>query len=90
MKNILFLVGIFLTFIYICSLMRIKYFEYKINNLHKEKKSKIASESGQGRGIPLAIIQGKQNKISIEYDKEIETLERKRRFILEKLPFIKF
>jgi cell division protein FtsL len=90
MNKILYLVGILIVLTYIFSLIRIKYFEFIINRLHKEKETRIASESGQGRGIPLSIIQAKKNKISIEYNKKIETLERKRRFILEKLPFIKF
>jgi len=66
------------------------YFEALIKKLHKEKDAKIVALSGQGRGILLSIIQRQQNKITLEYNNKIETLERERRFVLEKLPFIKF
>lgn len=75
--------------LFLGGLARVIYYEYRINKLNKEKEEKINGKSGQGRGITLAIIQGQQKKIKIEYDKKIEILERKRRFILDKLHFLR-
>lgn len=64
--------------------MNLKELQHQIEKLHKEKSLEIASQEGQGRGIPLPLIQGKQKKIADEYDGRIAPLELQKKHLLER------
>jgi len=62
-------------------------YERKINGLHNELNNRIREE--KDRLTSMSIIEARIKKLHEEYGPEIEELERRRRFILEKLPFVK-
>lgn len=82
--NIL-IIGGFIWFI--ISLFRIKSYERKIHELYRELEVKI--EDLKHKNITQNQADGWKKKFNEEYDIKIKELERKRRFILDKLPFIK-
>ena len=62
-------------------------YEKQINKLYKEKEEKIEKER---RSTKLtAHIEGAIKNIKEEYNPKIEELERKRRFLSDKIPFLK-
>ena len=62
-------------------------YEKQINKLYEEKEEKIEKER---RSTKLtAHIEGAIKNIKEEYKPKIEELERKRRFLLDKVPFLK-
>jgi len=79
------LIGGFVWFI--ISLFRVWKCEGKINKLYTELETKINKE--KERPVVTALIEGAIKKLKEEYKPKIEELERKRKFILDKLPFIK-
>jgi hypothetical protein len=87
LTKISFGVGIFIIFIYVASLLRVIYYEYRINKFFK----KIDQETTKIKERPISMwfMKGQIEQVEAKYKPEIEKLERKRRFILEKLPFIK-
>lgn len=85
--NASFLVGGVIVLVYIVSLIRVMNYENKINKLHKNKRGEI--EQIKSRPVSMSIINGRIGQVEEKYKPEIEKLERKRRFILEKLPLIK-
>ncbi len=87
MDIILFIFGFIIFAIFIGSITRVILIERKINKLYKEKEFRINQE--KNRGGLTSVFERKINKIEQEFQFQIEKLERKRRFILEKLPFIK-
>jgi len=72
---------------YIISLIRIWLYERKINKLYKELETGINKE--RQRKAPMAFIEGAIKKLKEDYEAKIEESKRKRRFILDKLPFVK-
>ena len=85
--NISFFVGGLVVLIYIISLIRVMIYERKINKLNKELENKI--KSAKLRRASMVTIEAIIKQSKENYRPEIEKLERKRRFILEKLPFIR-
>ena len=84
-----------LTFTFILSvfvghqLLLVKDLERQIVRLEDEKLKECKAQQGQGRGWTVDFVKRKQELIAKGYDEKIQALEHKRRFILEKLPFIK-
>lgn len=72
---------------FIVSLFQVRSYERKINELHKELEAKIDNE--KERLASLSIIEDRIKIIKEEYNPRIKELERNRRFILGKLPFIR-
>ena len=72
-----------LAFIFLKS---IKY-EKQINKLYREKEEKIEKE--RKRPISKGFFEGFVKNIEKEYQYKIKELERKRRFLLDKIPFLK-
>ena len=62
-------------------------YEEQINKLSKEKREEIEEESKSTK--TTAHIEGAIKNIKEEYNPKIEELERKRRFLLDKIPFLK-
>ena len=87
LEIILKLIGIFIIGVYIVSLGRVWWYERGINKLY----SKMEKEIGNAKkmSMPMSYIEKRIKNIKEKYDIKIEELERERRFILEKLPFIK-
>ena len=62
-------------------------YEKQINKLYEEKEEKIEKERKRNRSSEFH--KGIIEKIEKEYKPKIEELERKRRFLLDKIPFLK-
>jgi len=62
-------------------------YEKQINKLYKEKEEKIEKE--RKSGILTICIEGAVKNIKEEHEPKIEELERKRKFLLDKIPFLK-
>lgn len=80
------LVAIF-TVLYWVNFARIYFLEREINRLYEERDKKVK----EIRTAPIAtnVIEGKTRMALRNYNEQIEPLERKRKFIIEKLPFLK-
>lgn len=76
-----------LVLVYFGSLARVMWYERKINQLNDELEEK--SEHEKNQPIAMPVINGRIEKLKAMYDPKIARLERKRRFILDKLPFIR-
>lgn len=76
-----------LVLIYFGSIARVMWYERKINQLNDELEEKIEYEKSQPVAMP--VINGRIEQYKIVYEPRISELERKRRFILDKLPFIR-
>jgi len=77
---------------YVIGVIRLMLYERNINTLHEESEKEIAALEESKRPVDQSARQQIDWRISLmkeSYDKRIETLERKRRFLLEKLPFFK-
>jgi hypothetical protein len=72
---------------FVISLFRVYGYEKGINKLYIELEDKIDKE--KKRPAPMCFIKGRIEKLKTEYEPKIKELERKRQFILDKLPFIK-
>jgi len=72
---------------YIITLIRAWLYEKEINKLYDELREKIKKEKERRAAMPNIELSIKNLKE--EYDPKIKELERKRQFILDKLPFIK-
>jgi len=65
-------------------------YEKQINRLYKEKEEKIEKEREEESGIRVNILaEIKIENIEKEYNPKIKELERKRMFLLDKIPFLK-
>jgi len=64
------------------------FYERKINKLEEQKQDEINKIRNRS-GVGMSFIEATIKRINEEYSPKIEKLKRKRRFILEKLPFIK-
>lgn len=73
-------------FWYLISLLRVGILERKIIRLKRELNSRIEEE--KKRCAPMAFINGRIKKIKEVYQVKINEVETKRKFILEKIPFI--
>ena len=71
----------------IISLFRIKSYERKINELYSELEVKTEQEKDKLASMPA--IERRIKNLKEDYELKIKELERKRKFILDKLPFIK-
>lgn len=87
-KQIIFWFGIIIAAVYIINIIRVMMYERKINKLNKDKQKEIENIKKRS-GIDIHFLQGTIKQIEEKYFPKIEELERKRRFILDKLPFIK-
>jgi len=83
------IIGSVIFLVYVLGLVRIVYIEHNIKLLQEKRDKEIGSLKGQGRGITAQILQRQEEKIKLEYNLKIEKLERDRRYILGKLPFVK-
>ena len=86
--EILYTFGIIGGVILVIFLIKVWLYERKINFLHKERNRKIEAEKERMKGYLTSILETKIKILKKEYNPKIEELERKRRFILDKLPFI--
>jgi len=82
------IVAVFVVIIYITSLVRVMLYEKKINKLNDDLENKILKLESQP-GMLQCHFKGSVEKVKKNYISKIKRLERKRRFIIEKLPFIK-
>ncbi len=82
--SILLIIGVIW---FIISLFIVKSYEGKINKLHLELENEINNIKKQS--ILQSIAEGRMKAIREDYDEKIKGLERNRKFILDKLPFIK-
>ena len=71
------------------NLLRVTCIERRIKKLDNQMRSEISSKRASERGIPQALIDGQIKKIEVKFNEQIVRLERDRRFILDKLPFIR-
>jgi len=80
------IVAIF-TVLYWINFARVFFLEREINRLYKERDDKVK----EIREAPTSthIIEVKTHMTLRNYNERIEPLERKRRFIMEKLPFLR-
>lgn len=83
----LFYVGIAIAAIYVGGLIRVVFYERRINKLHSELNEKIEKEKQRLANMPTII--GRIDRLEDDYGVQIEDLGRKRRFLLDKLPFLK-
>ncbi len=72
---------------FVVSLFRVRNYERKINKLYNELEAKINKEKERQASMPF--IEGAIKKLKEEYEPKIKELEKERKFILDKLPFIK-
>ncbi len=86
-SKILFYAGVTILVIYIGGLIRVMFYEHRINKLHTELNEKIEKENQ--RCVVLSDIIAGIDKLKENYGVKIEEAERKRRFLLDKLPFLK-
>lgn len=80
----LFLIFFFIT---IGNFIKVYCLERKINALYKEKEERIKKQKESVTSF--YIMNGELARIEGEYKQKIEPIERKRGFILDKLPFFK-
>lgn len=86
-KTIITVIGGVIGFIYIGSLVRVMWYERKINKLNDDLGEKIEYERRQPQS--MVTIDGRINHLKTVYDPKKQITDLERRFILEKLPFIK-
>jgi len=88
LAKISIIIGGIIVGVYIVSLIRVMFYEREINKLEEQKQNEIDKIRNRP-GVGMPFVEGTIKRINEEYSPKIEKLERKRRFILEKLPFIK-
>lgn len=71
------------------ALIRVMAKERKIKKLTIEMGEKIQQEKQSGRHVLQPFLEGAIKKMKKNYESKIEELERDRRYILDKLPFLK-
>jgi hypothetical protein len=88
-KEIIILALPLLVMIYfVIGFIRISFLERKINRLYEKKKIKT-DEIKHQPGVVMNIIEAEVKHAELEFDEMISEAERKRRFILDKLPLLK-
>lgn len=87
LKIILYIGGAAFLIVYIGSLVRIIIYERRINKLTDELNEKAEFERGQPQS--QTTVDGRIDRHRMIYEPKIADLKRKRKFILEKLPFIR-
>ena len=86
------IVGGILFVSYIIGFIRVILFERKINNLHEQRDKEVETLEATKPPLDQSGRQQVDMRIGLvteSYSKQIETVERRRRFLLDKLPFIK-
>lgn len=86
-ESIALFISLIIVAVYLGGLIRVIYYEWKINKLHETINDRIAYERSQPQS--QTTINGRIERVKIIHNPELEKLERKRRFILDKLPFIR-
>ncbi|MEA1936976.1 MAG: hypothetical protein U9N04_02585 [Patescibacteria group bacterium] len=81
------LIAIPVTLVTVVIFVEISRIEKQINKLHKEKREKIR-DAKDPRSSLCYDMRFLDNEIE-DYDLQIEGLEKKRRFLLDKIPFLK-
>lgn len=77
---------------YVIGFIRVILFERKINGLHEQSDTEVEALEATKPQLDQSGRQEVDRQIGLikdGYSKQIETVERKRRFLLDKLPFIK-
>jgi len=80
-------ITVLVTLVAIIIFIKISRIEKQINKLYKKKEGKIEKENKSTKTTEH--IEGAIKNIKEEYKPRIEELERKRRFLLDKVPFLK-
>jgi len=81
------IIGGVISGIYIISLIRVMIYEKRINKLKAQKQDAINKIRNRS-GVDMFFVNATIKNINEEDNPKIEKLERKRRFILDKIPFI--
>jgi len=81
-------VGAIVIIYVVVNFFRVLILETKINKLEDEKINKITEIRNQP--ITLNQVKGQSEKKDRDFEEKIQPLKRKRKFILEKLPFFNF
>ena len=77
---------------YVIGIIRAILFERKINSLHEQRDKEVETLEASKPPLDQSGRQQVDMRIGLvteDYSKQIETVERKRRFLLDKLPFFK-
>lgn len=74
--------------LYVIAVIALLVINLRINSLHNTMEKKVKSFEGQGRNIPLPIIQRQQEKARKEHMLVIDKWTRRRRLFLDLIPFI--
>ncbi len=86
--NALWKVMLFFGFVYFAYLfIRIHIGERKILSLYKERDEKIAEIEKQA--VSMNVIDGRTRREELNFQGKISSLERQRKYDLEKIPFLK-
>lgn len=80
-------VGVIFILVYVIGLVRVFFFEKKLNKLHRGKQKEI--DDVRSKPVTMQTIEGQTKRIIENYEPVISELERRRRFLLDKLPFFK-
>lgn len=81
------IIGGVITMIYVISLVRVIIYENKINKLEAQEQNAI-DKIRIRTGVTISFAEAEIKNINEKYGPKIEKFNRKRRFILDKLPFI--
>lgn len=71
---------------FLVQLVRLKYYERRIDQTYEELENKRAQE--KERKVAMPTIEKSISHLEEDYQPKIEKLERKRKFILDKVPFV--
>ncbi len=74
--------------VYVISMIRVLLIEHKIKNLENDRDKEIQQVKNVP-GVVKVIVEGQISNIKDRYESKLSVLRRDRRFILDKLPFIK-
>ncbi|MEI7890552.1 MAG: hypothetical protein WCI36_01150 [bacterium] len=86
--NALWKIMLFFAFVYFAYLfIRIHFSERKILALYKERDEKIAEIEKQT--VAMNVIDGRTRREELNFQGKISSLERQRKYDLEKIPFLK-
>ena len=90
----LFLIGfsiiVFILFVFYCmGIIKLIFIEREINKLYKTKKIKGEEAANNPAGMLESVAKGRKKEAMKEYEEKIEELERKRKFLVEKLTLFK-
>lgn len=72
---------------YVASLLRVVFYEFKMEKIYREKKS--ALEGLKGTRLSGAVIGAKAFKIEQDYKKMVGILDKRQRLLLRKMPYFR-